>query len=206
MTGSNSPTASPSISEYSIMIQSQQTPSPIRSFWFGLSLLSLHLLSACGGGGSSAVQTGTRSTSFPQALAAAEASGHLPAQDRDDTIAGTDADGNGIRDDIDRYINTLPDSEREKNALRQKAAALQATLVEDISNAVIRARVSREIMKSTDCITTVYNGSDRKGYKRGSELQKLTVNTPQRLRAYARFNQAMSGSVTKMPEGNNCAR
>ncbi|MDP9043247.1 MAG: hypothetical protein M3O01_00420 [Pseudomonadota bacterium] len=173
---------------------------------FGISLLSIHFLSACGGGGCSAIQARTPSTSISQALAAGEASGSLPTQDRDDTIAGTDADGYGIRDDIDRYINTLPDSEREKNALRQKAAALQATLVEDISNDVIRARVSREIMKSTDCITTVYNGSDRKGYKRGSELQKLTVNTPQRLRAYARFNQAMSGSVTKMPEGNNCAR
>ncbi len=205
MTGSNSPTASPSISEYSIMIQSQQTPSPIRSFWFGLSLLSLHLLSACGGGGSSAVQTGTRSTSFPQALAAAEASGHLPAQDRDDTIAGTDADGNGIRDDIDRYINGLPDSETEKNALRQNAAALQATIVQDISNDVTRAQVARNIMKSVNCIYKVYGGRDPRITQRGSELEKMTVNTPLRLQAYGNFNRSMSGSVTKVPEGNNCA-
>ncbi|MDP9043245.1 MAG: hypothetical protein M3O01_00410 [Pseudomonadota bacterium] len=188
------------------MTQSQKIQPRFRRFLFGISLLSLHFLSACGSGGSSAIQPRTPSTSISQALSAGEASGSLPIQDRNDTIAGTDADRNGIRDDIDRYINSLPDSEQEKKALRQDAAAIQATVVEDISNDSIRAKVASNIMKSTSCVGDTYGRPATRGRNRSKEIEKLTINTPLRRQAYSKFNQAMSGSVTSMPAGDNCIK
>lgn len=34
-------------------------------------------------------------------------------------IAGPDINGNGVRDDLDDYVDSLPDTESQKRALRQ---------------------------------------------------------------------------------------
>ena len=67
--------------------------------------------------------------SVAAALAQLEASGVIPVLNRDDTVAGPDADKNGVRDDIDGYIRALPDAQAQKNALSQSARAIQSSLI-----------------------------------------------------------------------------
>jgi hypothetical protein len=47
-------------------------------------------------------------------------------RDRSESLEGTDEDNNGVRDDIDAYIESAaPDSERTRAAMRQVAKELQ---------------------------------------------------------------------------------
>ena len=58
--------------------------------------------------------TTTPPGSFKEAFSQLEARGELPVLDRTDTIAGIDANQNGVRDDIEAFINSLPDTPVQK--------------------------------------------------------------------------------------------
>lgn len=119
-------------------------------------IISLVLLSismtACGGTGG-----GTPSpTSVGEAIKAAEEAGTTPKLNRDDTIAGPDTDGNGVRDDIDAYIASLSDTEPQKAALRQSSAVLTKAMTVDITNQSAALEVGRQIMASVSCVSSKY--------------------------------------------------
>ena len=56
-----------------------------------------------------------------------------PVLNRDDTLKGVDADENGIRDDIDEFINALVIPENERDFFRQNARYLQTVFDYDYS-------------------------------------------------------------------------
>ena len=135
-----------------------------------------------------------------EAVAKLEASGDLPSLDRSSSLAGPDANGNGIRDDIDSWIQRHMASAAQKAALAQGARATQRTLTVDVGNeaalravvveqhAAIKCAVRRGVA-STDLMT----------------LQGLTANTKERASAYMKYNEALDGSVVESPEGDGCA-
>lgn len=75
-------------------------------------LIAVGVLASCSGGNS-----GSGTSSSPQA----------------DTVAGLDTNSNGVRDDVEQYINTTyadPSQAETKAALTQYAQVLQSTIVD----------------------------------------------------------------------------
>jgi hypothetical protein len=161
------------------------------------------LLTSCGGGGASATPAVVPST-FLEARTAAEKSGVIPVLDRSTSLLGTDADNNSIRDDIDAYINSLPDTPAQKTALRQTAAALNATLTVDLANPAAVAAVDAKIMNSVGCMNDIYPGIAATNNLR--DMEKFSANTKDRFVAYMKFNQALSGQMLSIAaRGVGCA-
>jgi hypothetical protein len=157
------------------------------------------LLAACGGGGASATPEVVAST-FLEARSAAEKAGVIPVLDRTTSLLGTDADNNLVRDDIDAYINSLPDTPAQKAALRQTAAALNATLTVDLSNLAAVAIVDTRIMDSSSCEVFVYAGV------KSPEIEHYVINTKERFMAYMKYNQSLNGKMLSFSSaGSNCA-
>ncbi|WP_417763325.1 hypothetical protein [Shewanella sp.] len=48
--------------------------------------------------------------------------------DHSTSVAGEDNNNNGIRDDVQNYIDSLPDSEAQKNALKQVSQAINEAM------------------------------------------------------------------------------
>lgn len=142
--------------------------------------------------------------SVAAALAQLEASGVIPVLNRDDTVAGPDADKNGVRDDIDGYIRALPDAQAQKNALSQSARAIQSSLIANLADAASLLAASNQIANSVACLYTVY-GPEAASQK-GADIEKLTVNTKVRFDAYLSFNQAINGQVAQIPAGDTCEK
>lgn len=172
-----------------------------------LSLSAVYLafsLTACGNNTSSTPNpSSTPPASVADAIIAADQSGALPALNRDNTIAGPDADHNGVRDDIDAYINTLADSPTQKAALRQTSAALSNAMTVDITNQGAVLDASKMIANAAACAHARYDSATAS--KKNAEMEKLTINTKQRFQAYENFSTAMSGTTFVLPQGNGCA-
>lgn len=141
-------------------------------------------------------------TAAPTSVAAAikqlEASGQYPVLQRDSTILGIDADSNGVRDDIDTYINSLPDTAAQKEALRQDARALSKAITTDPNNKSGVADAGNAINASIACLFEEY--PEKLASQRSREIEKYTINTKERFVAYSAFNSAVSGSAFYSPK------
>jgi hypothetical protein len=108
------------------------------------------------------------------------------------TLEGIDSDGDGLRDDIQRYIAlTYPDSQKTRAALKQSALALQKIILESsdeesaLSNTELEARAS-------ECLWYIHPED-------GSRIDNLMMaeflNTLERSRAYLEYNSKLGGHV-----------
>ncbi len=160
-------------------------------------------LAACGGGG--VASSGAALTPQEQ-IAQLEASGALPSLDRTDSIAGIDANANGVRDDIERYIEKKYTVPAERAAAMQMARAFQQMLLEDKSDLAALDKVSADAMRGVNCVSLVYSSIEEftEGHKIATEIEAITTNTKRRLLAYLAYNKARSGSVSRLPEGDTC--
>lgn len=124
--------------------------------------LAALLLSACGSGttssdssNSATAANSNASSSAPpvssvfEAVRKGEADGSLPVLNRDATVAGPDADGNGVRDDIDAYIDRLTDTPAQKAGSRQLSAGILASLVADVHDNNALDAASKAITNGT---------------------------------------------------------
>jgi len=161
-------------------------------------------LMACGDGQSSGAPPAGES--LESAVARLEASGELPMLDRTDSLAGIDANGNGVRDDIERYIEKKYTEPALRRAAMQNARALQETLLVDKTSEAALDAVSERGSRATTCGARVFTGPDGlKSYlQMSAELESMTSNTKKRLKAYLDYSRARSGSVSTMPEGDTC--
>lgn len=112
------------------------------------------------------------------------------------TLAGIDSDGDGVRDDVQRYIGlTYPQSAKERAALTQAALAIQDELMGD-SNGV------KEVGDASDCMggTLMTSGADVVGGKNAHDaylaLRVVVLNTPDRAKAFAQAD-SQSGVVIR---------
>ena len=124
-----------------------------------------------------------------------------PQLNNDEDIAGPDLDGNGVRDDLDTYVNSLPDTESQKNALRQGFRTLREAILIDTAdkNAVLDV-----MKKSAASVWCIYSQYDSDAGKKSNYVEKYSINTKARLKAYAAFNAAASGHSAVMPRGDGC--
>ncbi|MDZ4281902.1 MAG: hypothetical protein U1C04_14180 [Hydrogenophaga sp.] len=160
-------------------------------------------LTGCGGGGG----TGSAPALTPQEhVAQLEASGALPKLERTDTIAGIDANANGVRDDIEQYIEKKYTVPAEGAAAMQMARAYQPMLLVDTNDLAALDEVAAAAMRGVHCVSLVYPSVERftEGHRMAMEIEALTTNTKPRLLAYLAYNKARSGAVSRLPEGDTC--
>jgi hypothetical protein len=107
-----------------------------------------------------------------------------PGEDGKVTLEGIDSDGDGLRDDVQRWIilNFLT-SLRMQLALRDTAVATQNALA-STNSPTAQAAVEHEL-SATRCL--VYINGASKAYELVSELDDLILNTDQRVSAYDEY-------------------
>jgi hypothetical protein len=111
-------------------------------------------------------------------------------------LLGIDTDGNGVRDDIDRYIVfTQPDSEKKREGLKQSARSLNAYLRDREDKGKTRENGIIED-EASDCLAHVFNDDLDIAFKANDELIAQSLNTPERSRAYKRADNQMGGYVS----------
>lgn len=170
--------------------------------------ISALLLTACGSGNtaphSASPQSGSSPTSVIEARAMAEATGKIPKLDRTTSILGVDANANGVRDDIDVWIDSRPDTPAQKAAMKGFSASLNSEMALDVSNPGAVQAVGDAGSTALSCLFDVY-GVDR-GAEIMREVNKMTLNTRERFNAYMNADRAMSGHSFKIANrGATCA-
>jgi hypothetical protein len=169
------------------------------------------LLCACSGGSSGGETTSTPVVATPSEVATLKAkiqeletSGKLPTLDRSSSIPGPDANSNGVRDDIEAYIASLPITPVQKTAAMQYAKVFQQKITVDLNDAAALNRVGDLGSKAINCAGDVFMPNYQDGYDLGSKLEAMTANTKERAKQYMAYNKARSGSSGTMPTGNTC--
>ena len=105
-------------------------------------------------------------------------------------LDGIDSDQDGIRDDVQRFIEVeILDSEVIRKAATQLAVAMQKKL-SNAHNKEAVLQLQPESFAGSDCLFYVTGGNSRHYRKR---LEAMTYNTEERLRAWNKINSYFSG-------------
>lgn len=108
------------------------------------------------------------------------------------TLAGVDADADGVRDDIQRYIAlTYPNSAKARAALTQATKLMQSELL-DASDKSKSMQHAVEDDRSGECLASL-RPDDFVNIERALEAKFL--NTEERIRAYLKYNDQLGGEV-----------
>ena len=165
-----------------------------------LLLIPLAACSGSSGGGTTAIPTGGNSTPPPVTQRI------IDNEDLTAGLKGVDADGNGIRDDIDRLITLKYSATPEmKKALEQEARALQKSMESTTRQQALAA--GDEIMRAGGCSFKIFlnmPGSLELRDKASNEIGALTANTRERFKAYWNAESLKGGGVFRQPDEPVC--
>jgi hypothetical protein len=115
----------------------------------------------------------------------------------DKTVAGVDSDGDGIRDDIQRWINEDFSSQPKiKMAVKQMAMGMQLDLLSATDKALSLV-TSRKVLSDMDCLNFIV-GIDEQ-IKIRKELESKMLNTKERHYAEIKSNANFSGQSFTVP-------
>lgn len=104
----------------------------------------------------------------------------IPAEN--DSLLGIDNNKNGIRDDVEIWINRSEDTYNKRMSLRQLAADLQYLLDSaEKDNVDLISHATSVTYSSSICVTYVFNGRD--GYDVVKKLREVVFNSRKRLKA-----------------------
>jgi hypothetical protein len=146
-------------------------------------------------------------TETAKKIAQLEAAGILPKLDTSNSIAGPDVDGNGIRDDIDAYIEQQNYSPNFVSAVRQTARAYQKTIAADLNSSsnVQAAKVSMQhAIKCLRSKSMVDFGATGPASDARQQIKSITLNTKLRISAWIEFDKQMDGQILSQVEGESC--
>jgi hypothetical protein len=117
-----------------------------------------------------------------------------PLLDRSNSVVGPDIDGDGVRDDIQKWIDSLPDTPAQKAALRQEAKAERLILA--AGEAGDKAQVRLLIIKRAAAVSCIYEKySERIAGQKFDELHVNLKNTLARRKAGRNIDSLLSGGV-----------
>ena len=109
------------------------------------------------------------------------------------SLAGTDSDQDGLRDDVEqliwqRYAQYKTINSREVKAIIQAARAIELSIIAgDSLNQQVTLQAYHATIRALDCLyKTKPDPSEEIHF-----LEYHIVNTPKRLQAYGKFNQAI---------------
>ena len=164
-------------------------------------------ITGCGGssGGGDEISSGEEATPAEK-ITALEESGALPQLERSNSIAGEDMDSDGIRDDIEAFIDANYSAAPQRAAVIQSAKALQEAILADVSDVIAVKEINRKISRSDHCIYSKFDGANdsKQPAQVSQEIESLTKNTKERLLAYLAFSKALDGTSWTTPEGDTC--
>jgi hypothetical protein len=132
-----------------------------------------------------------------------------PANLNNATLAGFDVNGNGVRDDVERYIATeYPSSARTRSSVTQRAGALQKVLLSsDHSSTKQLLDAARDCMAATFGTSSSDADGARRARASAIALSARMLNTADRIRAYAVYDQTRSGTMTLLtPYANSSSK
>jgi len=144
------------------------------------------------------------SLTLAQQIEQLERKGGYPTLDRSSDIAGPDANKNGVRDDIEAWINAQQVNEPQRKALMQSARSLQQTLLVDLTDKAAVQRAGEGIMASVNCAGDQFEPSREKSYPLARKIEAMTANTRERAMRYMQYNKARSGSSTTLANHDTC--
>lgn len=159
-----------------------------------------------GGGGGGGTPPGPGVTQTPaEKIAELESSGEIPKLERGPDISGPDSNTSGIRDDIESLLAAEYTGARLAAAM-QTARAFQKALLVDTEDINAVKAISKEISRGINCIYSQFDGADgsKQPARVAQELESMTANTKDRLLAYLKYNKALDGTSSALPEGDTC--
>lgn len=158
----------------------------------GLWLFLVAALSACGDDDKS---SGAPPVPNPPASAASAS----VVLDRSQTVSGTDANNNGVRDDIEKVVDAYPLDTPQKKASLQLAGSIQAALLTStvLDSAYANAQ---EMHRAQLCMSSLIE--DYTTYSR--DIEAKTLNTEPRIKAWIAFEAEIAGQVFPDPQGAIC--
>lgn len=124
------------------------------------------------------------------------------AEDLSPGLRGTDANANGIRDDIDRLIGTqFSQTPAVKKVAEQKALALQAMLEATTKTQVFLAveKISRAGKCMYKVLPELTSEQEKIRHSMSREIEALTANTRERLVKYLDSNKLAGGGYFADP-------
>jgi hypothetical protein len=140
-----------------------------------------------------------------------ERAGLIPLLDRGASVAGPDADHDGLRDDIDAFIAAQSYSGDQRSAVMQLARGLESAVTAgeqagDAGSGVATdtaLAVAARVGKALVCVRTQF-GDLATGTHIVDVYEKLTANTRVRVRAYLAYDHALDKQVLARPTGDVC--
>lgn len=129
-----------------------------------------------------------------------------PGIEADKTVAGIDANNNGIRDDVELAVfKEYPDSAKTRAVLLQYALALQMEFTQSIVNKDTVTAVAEDGDRAYACVGKIVPRIDLQTYlKEGNQFRSFVemkqLNTEQRRKAKKDFYNSNLGSYTS-PDG-----
>jgi hypothetical protein len=115
-----------------------------------------------------------------------------PGEEGKATLEGIDADNDGIRDDIQRYIAlTYADSQKTRASLRQAAIALQKIILESPGEESALRNTELET-RASECIRYIH---PENGRRIDNTLMAEFLNTIERSRAYLEYDAKLGGHI-----------
>ena len=166
-----------------------------------LGLVALGVLTGCGGGGGGGAPAVDPAATVMAKLQADTST--VLALDRTTSVAGPDANGDGVRDDVATWIAAQGYTSDVSKAATQLAKAYQVVLtVPSTDDTALRAAR----LASSDAVECVMqrSASIDAGYKMVADLRRVTVNTDARVTAYLKYGELVNDTVARAPEGDGC--
>ena len=115
---------------------------------------------------------------------------------------------NGVRPDVQQWIDSQPISQNDKKALLQFANALQSELDSDIQEKNAIASSLIKMNHAMQCLSSKYSTSQSNLPTLVGELQNYILNTNSRLNHYIQFNTVISTQMKTIdfhqPNENAC--
>lgn len=121
-----------------------------------------------------------------------------------DDLRGRDANGNGVRDDVEAYVTTFPAAMQEN--LTAVAANEQAALLVDSDSAGAAERAHVVAVEANRLVTCVPVGVDPNELRDAQEqVRHRVTNTDARRQAAADFERLLGGQSFPAPDCTNTA-
>jgi len=153
----------------------------------------LALLAACG------------DESSPTPAASAQAPQAFPASlDRTDTLAGLDHNLNGVRDDVEQWINSHDTlSLSAQQALLRYAHIMQQTVLAAAQQPPRALELARQQASAQACLAGQAELKPN-AVAWSRRLRQITANTEARVRAHLAYSAALDGRSWSLPLQEDC--
>lgn len=166
-----------------------------------LGLVALGVLTGCGGGGGGGEAAPAEATSA--VVSRLQTNGTLLTLDRTATVAGSNVNGEGIRQDVADWITKQSYTGDLPKAAAQLAKAYQGVLTVAVTD---DAAVRAARLASSDAVECLMQKapSIEAGYKAVADLRRVTINTDARVKAYLTYVEKVNDTVARAPQGDGC--